>query len=92
MGEVTQVTLDQFGRVQIPEEIRTHLGMAPGTQLVIEAPTDGEIRLRLIREEPRLIDKGGVLVVRSTPTDAVEGVDRQEREERVAELVRRIGL
>lgn len=96
MSEVTQVTLDQFGRVQIPEEIRIRLGMASGMQLAIEALTDEEIRLRPVRETPRLIDKGGILVVRSTPvealTKALDDVARQEREDRVADLMRRIDV
>lgn len=96
MSEVTQVTLDQFGRVQTPEEIRIRLGMASGMQLAIEALTDEEIRLRPVRETPRLIDKGGILVVRSTPvealTKALDDVARQEREDRVADLMRRIDV
>lgn len=96
MSEVTQVTLDQFGRVQIPEEIRIRLGMASDMQLAIEALTDEEIRLRPVRETPRLIDKGGILVVRSTPvealTKALDDVARQEREDRVADLMRGIDV
>lgn len=95
MSEATQVTLDQFGRVQIPEEIRIRLGMASGMQLAIEALTDEEIRLRPVRTPPLLIDKGGILVVRSTPMAPLPNaadVVRQEREDRVADLIRGIGL
>ena len=92
MSKVSQVTIDRSGRVQIPKAIRTQLGLSPGTKLVVETHNDEEIRLRPVHEKPQLVDKGGVLVVQSLAVAELGGVERQEREARLAELLQRVGL
>jgi AbrB family looped-hinge helix DNA binding protein len=87
-----QVVIDRSGRVVIPKEIRARLGLSPGTRLVIEAHNEGEIMLRPMREEPRLVDKDGVLVVQALAVGDLEGAERREREARLGDLLRRASL
>ena len=86
MNEIDQVTMDRSGKIRIPEAIRARLRLSPGAWLVIEAHDDEEIRLRPLREKPTLVDKAGVLVVRSAAVGDLEGIDRREREQRLADL------
>ena len=87
MNEVSQVTIDRAGRVLIPKEIRTKLGLSAGAKLVIEAYNNKEIRLRLVQAEPQLVNKDGVLVVQSVAVDELRGVEKRERERRLAEIL-----
>jgi len=93
MSKVSQITIDRSGRVRIPKAIRTQLGLSPGTKLVVETHKDmEEIRLRPVHEKPQLVDKDGVLVVQSQAVGELGGVERREREARLAELLQRVGL
>lgn len=92
MRKVNQVTLDRSGRVVIPKGIRAQLGLRPGARLIVEAHEDGEIRLRLVGGGPRLVNKGGVLVVQAPATGELAGVETEEREARLGDLLRRAGL
>lgn len=92
MSETIRITIDRSGRVLIPKAIRTRLGLSPGTTLMVEEHDNKEILLRPLREGPRLIDKGGVLVVQSQAVGEIANAERREREVRVSELLRRIGL
>jgi len=87
MSEIDQVAVDRSGKIRIPKAIRSKLGLAPGTWLVIETHNDEEIRLRPLREAPPLMDKAGVLVVQSEAAGQLDGIERREREERLAELI-----
>jgi AbrB family looped-hinge helix DNA binding protein len=86
MSEINQVTMDRSGKIRIPKAIRARLRLSPGAWLVIEAHNDEEIRLRPLREQPVLVDKSGVLVVRSAAVGDLEGMERREREQRLSDL------
>lgn len=73
MSEVNQVAINRSGRVLIPKEIRDQPGLSAVTKLMIEAYNDKEIRLRLVQEERRLVDKDGILVVRSVAVGQLDG-------------------
>ena len=92
MSEINQVTMDRSGKIRIPKAIRARLGLSPGVWLVIETHNDEEIRLRPLRERPTIVDKAGVLVVRSEAVDELDGIERREREGRLADLTQRAGL
>jgi AbrB family looped-hinge helix DNA binding protein len=92
MGETSQVTVDRSGKIRIPKAIRTRMGLTPGARLEIETHDDSEIRLRPLPETPALIDKAGVLVVRSAAIGDLDSVEMREREERLSDLTRRTGL
>lgn len=85
------VTIDRAGRLVIPKKLRDRFHLAPGTVLRIEARGDG-IQLSLVRAEPSLIRKAGILVHHGTEVaeaDTVEVIE-QERRNRTAELLETI--
>lgn len=91
---MSEVILDDTGRVEIPEDIRALYGLLPGSKLEIETNSWGEIHLRPVAEELDkeqaepllLIRKNGVLVanveVLGDIADAVER-DRAARLEKL---------
>lgn len=79
-----EVTMDQLGRVEIPEDIRKCLGLNPGSKLEIALDRLEEIRLRPLskngeetnhaedqgeRRTTRLVRENGVLVADIVPID-----------------------
>ncbi len=60
-GIMETTTLDRFGRVVLPKEVRERLGLEPGAVLEIEE-TGAEIRLKPQRGESGIAVKDGVLV------------------------------
>lgn len=83
-----EVTLDKFGRIVIPKQVRDDLGLSPGSVLTLEE-RDEEITLKPVTENSRLVLKGGVLVF----TGEVEGDfdaallrDRNDRARKLAGL------
>ncbi len=81
----SKTTLDRFGRVLIPKNIRSEIGISPGTQLEIEAHDEG-LLLKPVHGEPNVTNKEGVLVFSCTSTgDIVQSVQEQ-REERLDDL------
>lgn len=86
-----ETTLDKFGRVVIPKEIRDDLSLKPGEVLEVEKSGD-EVILKLLREEPALHMKEGVLVFSGVATgnlkDAVH-IHREEHLKKSATLARK---
>lgn len=77
-----ETTLDKFGRVVIPKEIRDILGLKPGELLKVEQSGD-EVVLKPLREEPPIRVKDGVLVYAGTATGNLTEAVRAHREERL---------
>jgi len=77
-----ETTLDRFGRVVIPKEIRDTLGLKPGELLRVEQ-SDDEIVLKPLREEPPIKAKEGVLVYTGTARGNLTEAVRAHREERL---------
>jgi AbrB family looped-hinge helix DNA binding protein len=92
MRKLSEVKIDRSGRVRIPKAIRTQLGLSSGARLIIEVYNGKEIRLRPVYEKPQLVNKGGVLVVQSLAVGELDNIESQEREVRLAELVKKVGL
>ena len=82
-----EVSLDKFGRVVLPKEVRDRLGLEPGAILEIEEVND-EIRLRPVEREPCLTLKGGVLVYTGKASGDVDEAVRAHREGRLKKLGR----
>ena len=80
-----QVSLDRFGRIVLPKDVRDRLGLEPGAMLEIEEAGD-EIRLKPVREEPCFVLKGGVLVYTGKAIGDVDGAVRAHREGRLKKL------
>lgn len=87
--EPLTMTIDKFGRVVIPQEVREVLGLVPGTTLKIDKETPDSIVLKIVREEAELVWKNGILVIRSKGPpldfDIVESI-KQDREERARKI------
>lgn len=92
MSKENNVTIDQFGHILIPKTVRVHTGVTPGTMFIAEECDDQGLLLRPLLVEPPLIDKEGILVVQSQATGELLGVEKRERDARVAELLKRTEL
>ena len=77
-----QITIDRFGRIVLPKEVRRRLGIEPGSVLQIEEH-GSEIRLKTITGEQGLITKRGVLVFSGKATGDIEDAVRAHRDERI---------
>lgn len=81
-----KTTLDRFGRVVIPKEVREDLGLKPGVVLQIEE-IEQKILLKPVYEEPHVVVKDGVLVFSGTEAGDIDGAIRTHREKRLSEVV-----
>jgi len=84
-----EATIDKFGRIVIPKELRDLFGLKPGSTLKVDSSTE-EITLKPVSEEPPLARKKGVLVI---TTEIPEGQDilpliEEGRNERIEHLLR----
>ena len=73
--------LDKSGRVTIPPEIISELHLTPGVIFGIEEK-NGKITLEQTSDEPELIEKNGLLVVRPKITGNIETIVQQDRDGR----------
>ena len=78
-----ETTLDRFGRVVIPKQVRDDLGLKAGAILQIEE-TKEKILLKPVREEPHVVVKDGVLVFSGTANGDIVDAIRSHREDRMA--------
>lgn len=77
-----KTTLDRFGRVVVPKDIRDRLGLRPGAEIEIDEKGN-EVVLKPIEHEASLMVKEGVLVYSGTATGDLRGTVRAHREERL---------
>jgi len=77
-----KATLDRYGRVVIPKQVRKQLGLKAGDEfsLVVEG---GKISLIPVEGEVPLRKEGDLLVVASTPVGKPEDLIEEVREERM---------
>lgn len=93
---MSEVILDETGRVEIPADIRARYGLLPGSKLEIETNGWGEIHLRPVAEELnkelaeplKLIRKNGVLVA---SVEAVGNLEQAVEHDRAARLEKLMG-
>ena len=71
-------TIDRFGRLVVPKDIRDRHGIVPGSEIPIE-DTGETIVLRVATEPPGLVEKEGLLVFRGRATGDVEGAVGRHR-------------
>jgi hypothetical protein len=86
MGEQIEMELDQQGRLVLSSPVANRLGLTPGTRLVVEKDA-ANVALRIQSEQPRLVDKGGVLVVEPDNPTSFEDPVQREREQRILALI-----
>jgi bifunctional DNA-binding transcriptional regulator/antitoxin component of YhaV-PrlF toxin-antitoxin module len=92
MNQIVEVSVDDLGRILIPAALQKRLGLSLGMTLVVEKGDNGDLCLRPQLASPVLVDKGGVLVVRSEPLGDLSDITRQERERRLSDLLQKVGL
>lgn len=80
-----KTTLDRFGRVVVPKEIRDRLGLRPGAEIEIDEKGN-EVVLKPVEQGPALMVKEGVLVYSGKAAGDIRGAVRAHREERVRKL------
>ncbi len=80
-----ETTLDRFGRIVIPKQVRDDLGLSPGSVLKLEE-RDEEIVLKPVVERSPLLLKDGILVFTGEVEGDLETVLRRDRDERSRRL------
>lgn len=80
-----RTTLDRFGRVVVPKDIRDRLGLRPGAEIEIDEKGN-EVVLKPVEHEPSLMVKEGILVYSGTATADLRGAVRAHREERLKRI------
>ena len=80
-----EATLDKFGRIVIPKQVRDDLGLSPGAVLRVEEVEDG-IVLKPVTDQTALVLEEGVLVFAGEVTGDIEQATRLDREERARKL------
>jgi AbrB family looped-hinge helix DNA binding protein len=68
-----KTTLDRFGRVVVPKDIRDRLGLRPGAEIEIDEKAN-EVVLKPVEHEPALMVKEGILVYSGKATGDIKGV------------------
>lgn len=84
MSQRIEVILDDQGRLVLPSPLQRKLGL---TLAVERASEDAAYPRVQETEEPSLVDKQGVLVVRARPFGDLVDVVRDERDRRAADLL-----
>jgi AbrB family looped-hinge helix DNA binding protein len=80
--DIMKTTVDRFGRIVIPKEVRDRHGLLPGSELEIEDSADS-IVLRVLADLPGLLEKEGVLVFRGRAAGDLDSAIRNHRNERL---------
>lgn len=80
------LTLDQFGRIQIPERVREQLGLKDEDCFTLEIQ-GGKLILQPFSKEAETYYEKGVLVVKSEQIDNPEAIIKDLRNERINELL-----
>ncbi len=89
MAEGIALSVDESGRILVPEGIRNRLGLSPGMTLIVEPGDNGDVWLRPQVESTRLVYENGLLVVDGELTGDVNDFVQREREYRSSDLLNR---
>lgn len=75
-----RTTIDRFGRLVVPKNIRDKLGLKPGAEIEIEEQ-ESEVVIRQVEHEPPLrIDEGILVFTGIALGDLTESVKRHRKE------------
>jgi AbrB family looped-hinge helix DNA binding protein len=77
-----KTTVDRFGRIVVPKEIRDRHGLVPGSEIDIEDAAD-MIVVRPHAELPGLVEKEGILVFRGQATGDLNAAVKSHRIDRL---------
>ena len=87
MNQVVELSLDDLGRILIPDPLANRLGLKPGMTLVVEATERGGMQLRVQEDTTALIEKDGLLVFTGELIGDVANIVQDTRERRAQELI-----
>jgi AbrB family looped-hinge helix DNA binding protein len=80
-----ETTLDRFGRIIIPKDVRDDMGLEAGAVLQIEK--EGEkIVLQPVQGEPKVMKKKGILVFTGTAVGDVGAALHEHRKRRLKKI------
>jgi len=82
-----ETTLDRFGRIIIPKDVRNDMGLQAGAVLQIEKKGE-KILLQPVHGEPKITEKKGILVFTGTAAGDVGTALREHRKPRLKKLAR----
>lgn len=91
-NQLLQLSLDEADRILIPPAVCERLQITPGMTLIAESSEQGGVWLRVQPAPSQLIEKEGILVVVPSTVGDITNVTREMREERIAEIAKRVGL
>lgn len=80
-----KATIDKFGRIVIPKQLREKFGLAPGSTVHIEEEAM-QIVLRSADNDGLLVKEGGVLVFQGKAAGDVDNAIEAVRNERLDKL------
>ena len=82
--------IDRFGRIVVPKKIRNDFGFSVNSEVEIETTADNNIIIHPKPVKPFVLDKDGVLVVFSEPTEPFENFLIKDRNERIEKTLKEI--
>jgi AbrB family looped-hinge helix DNA binding protein len=80
-----KTTIDKFGRLVVPKNIRDRLGLKTGVEVEIEEQ-GSEIVIKQVEHRIPLQLEDGVLIFSGTATGDIEESVRRHREERLSKV------
>ncbi|QAZ65773.1 AbrB/MazE/SpoVT family DNA-binding domain-containing protein [Solidesulfovibrio carbinolicus] len=80
-----ETTLDEQGRVVIPQDVLNDLGLAPGARLIVEE-RDCTIVIRGADGDNGLVEEDGVLLFGGETIGAVDDLVERVRSDRVRDI------
>ena len=82
--------IDRFGRIVIPKKIRNDFGLSVNSEVEVETTAGNYIIVYPKPSKPFVLDKDGVLVVCSEPTESFENFLQKDRNERIEKTLKEI--
>ena len=82
--------IDRFGRIVIPKKIRNDFGLSVNSEVEVETTADNNIIVHPKSAKPFVLDKDGVLVVCSEPTEPFENFLKKDRNDRIEKTLKEI--
>ena len=80
-----ETTLDRFGRIVIPKDVRDDMGLEPGAVLQIEKKGEKFV-LQPVQDEPQVMEKKGLLVFTGSAVGDVGAALHEHRRSRLKKI------
>jgi len=77
-----KTSIDKFGRVVVPKQMRQRHGLLPGTEIIVE-DTDEAIVLKPIADQSGLVEKDGLMVFRGRAMGDLDAAMHGQRTDRL---------